>query len=212
MKRIVFYFIFVTVVLVFALSSCEKDIQVTSVRLLHQIALTLVVGDEESLIDDMVVYPENAQMSLKWITDNPSVAIVDNGVVSALSVGSATITITSKNGKQMSICPVTVVDSTPKQMYITVKQSNNETAIYMGGTGTATIDWGDGTDVETFELNQRIGRKYSHFYSDASPFYTITIVGANVRYFALDYYQPITTLDVSKIIQHSLVLVLPIIN
>ena len=198
MKRIVFNFVIVAMILVFTVSSCEKDIPVTSVRLLHQIALTLVVGDEESLIDDMVVYPENAKMSLKWKTDNPSVAIVANGVVTALSVGSATIIITSKNGKQMCICPVTVIDSTPKQMYITAKQSNSETAIYMGGTGTATIDWGDGTDVETHELNQRIGRKYSHFYSDESPFYTITIIGANVRYFALDYNQPITNLDVSN--------------
>ncbi len=58
----------------------------------------------------------NPDLTVTWSSNNPSVATVNNsGVVTAVSVGNATITATSnQDGTKTAICSVTVVDTTPE--------------------------------------------------------------------------------------------------
>lgn len=58
------------------------------------------------------VLPANAtDMTLTWKTSNASVATVDGGVVTAVAVGTATITATSNDGtKEKATCVVTVTE------------------------------------------------------------------------------------------------------
>jgi hypothetical protein len=64
----------------------------------------------------------------------------------------------------------------------------------IAGTGTMTIDWGDGTKIETYTLSNNAST-YSHYYGYGSGNYSITISG-NVTHIVCDGY--ITYIDVSK--------------
>ena len=70
--------------------------------------------------------------NLTWTSSNSNIATVDsNGVVKGINVGTATITVTSSNGKSAT-CKVEVVDAD-----IDVKEiilTPNETAIYSGSS------------------------------------------------------------------------------
>jgi len=77
--------------------------------------------------------------------------------------------------------------------------------ICLAGTGTATIDWGDGTASETYTLTPYneddvsyllVGEYYSHSYSVTTSC-TISIIGENIT--SLHCYEnQLTSLDVSK--------------
>ncbi len=75
---------------------------------------------------EAVVMPENAINSdVKWESDNPSVAFVDeNGVVSAVSIGSATITVTTIEGGYTASCIVTVKPQSFKIIWIADGKEN----------------------------------------------------------------------------------------
>ena len=92
------------------ITGCEgkKDVAVESVKL-SQAALSLKVGEESALT--VTVLPENAtDTKVSWISGNPSVATVTDGLVKGLSEGSATITVTSEDGGKSASCLVTVTD------------------------------------------------------------------------------------------------------
>jgi len=70
-----------------------------------------------------------------------------------------------------------------------------EVTIYMAGSGTVTIDWGDGTEIKTHILSSD-SYYFFHTYSN-SHFRTITIIGKNITYLNCSGNQ-LTSLDVSK--------------
>ncbi len=83
-----------------------KDIAVTGVSL-DKTAVTLKVGDTLTLT--ATVAPENAaNREVMWTTDDAGIAAIDNGVVTAVAAGTATITVTTKDGGKTASCTVTV--------------------------------------------------------------------------------------------------------
>ena len=85
---------------------------------------------------------------------------------------------------------------------ITMKTSlSGKVSIRMSGSGTAAINWGDGTENETHILEPYKGlgfeneREYSHTYYSQSA-RTITIIGKNITH--LRCWSKLTELDVSK--------------
>ena len=99
----------------------------------------------------------------------------------------------------------TVGATDPMQMTMTL-QSNGKESIKMTGTGTMTIDWGDGTTIETHTLEafdndgwyHDLNSKYSyhHAYSGSST-RTITIFGENITHLNCGR-MGLTSLDVSN--------------
>ncbi|HJB43629.1 MAG TPA: Ig-like domain-containing protein, partial [Candidatus Coprenecus merdipullorum] len=78
---------------------------VTSIKLSHM-SVTLSTGETIELT--ATVYPENAtDKTITWSSSNPGVATVVDGRVTALTIGSATITAQSSNGLSAT-CRVTV--------------------------------------------------------------------------------------------------------
>ena len=76
---------------------------------LSQSEAVLTVGGTQTLT--ATVAPANAtNKSVTWTTSNASVATVANGVVTAVGVGSATITATTTNGAKTASCAVTVAN------------------------------------------------------------------------------------------------------
>ena len=92
-------------------ATCEVTVEaattVTSVSL-NEVKLELVVGKTAQLV--ATVEPEDAQnKEVTWTIDKPAVATVDeNGKVTAVAAGKATITVTTVDGELTATCEVTV--------------------------------------------------------------------------------------------------------
>ncbi|MBR6203676.1 MAG: Ig-like domain-containing protein [Candidatus Methanomethylophilaceae archaeon] len=87
----------------------SKDVKVNGV-VLNPATLSLEEGGQGKLT--VTVSPSNAtNKNVTWSTSNASVATVSNGVVTAKSQGTATITVTTVDGKLATTCDVTVVGS-----------------------------------------------------------------------------------------------------
>jgi len=71
------------------------EIAATAIELDHS-SLDLTVGEVASLVPTLT--PANASTAVTWESSNPSVARVENGTVSALAAGTATITASAGTG------------------------------------------------------------------------------------------------------------------
>lgn len=97
---------------VLAISSCKKDkeptkIPVTGVNL-NKTSMSLEVGDDFQLLAS--VLPEDAtDKRVTWDSDDESVATVDDkGLVKAVKVGKAKISVFTQDGDFTKVCEVTV--------------------------------------------------------------------------------------------------------
>lgn len=86
-----------------------EDVHPTSVTLDHNTA-SLEEGETIQLTE--TVLPSNAtNKSVTWSSSNTSVATVSGGLVTAVSAGSATITVTTVDGGKTATCAVTVTQA-----------------------------------------------------------------------------------------------------
>ncbi len=100
---------------------------------LNKPAVTLVVNATETLIATVLPY-DAVNRDVTWATDNDTVASVDaNGAVTAISAGTATITVTAVDGGYTDTCFVTVV--VPVTGVVLNKTS---TVVLVGGSETLT--------------------------------------------------------------------------
>ncbi len=89
----------------------DKDyVPVESVSL-DQEELSLVIGDEYQL-HETVLPAKASNKSVTWSSSNSSVASVSEGKIKAVTVGSATITVTTESGGHTARCNVQVVKET----------------------------------------------------------------------------------------------------
>ena len=81
-------------------------ISVSSVSL-NKSETELAVGGTEQLT--VTISPTNAtNQNVSWSSDATSVAIISNGLITAVAVGTATITVTTADGNKKATCTVTV--------------------------------------------------------------------------------------------------------
>ncbi len=129
--------------------------KVTDVSL-NEDALNLFVGDSQTLT--ATVQPSNAtNKTATWESSNTDVATVSNGVVTAVSPGTATITVKTADGNKTATCTVTVTaktysisvdpatlnfgsitegDALPAAQTVTVKNTGNQTVTLNPPTAT----------------------------------------------------------------------------
>jgi uncharacterized protein YjdB len=89
-----------------AVTVTRNIVSVTGVSL-NKTALSLTVNATEQLT--ATVLPANADnKAVTWTSSNASVATVANGLVTAISEGAATITVTTEDGEFTATCAVTV--------------------------------------------------------------------------------------------------------
>ena len=85
--------------------------------------LEMTVGTEEALT--ATVYPTNAtNQNVTWTSSNAQIASVNNGVVTALAPGTATITVTTQDGNRTSTCAITVIPNTVRVTNVTLNTQN----------------------------------------------------------------------------------------
>ena len=96
---------------------------------------TLNVGEKQTLT--ATVLPADAtNKNVTWVSSDTSVATVENGVVTAVGKGTATITVTTEDGGYTATCEVTV-----KLPVSAVTLNETSTALVVGNTKqlTATV-------------------------------------------------------------------------
>ena len=140
-------------------------ISVTGVSL-DQSALTLT--EEETATLTATVQPANAtNQNVTWTSSNTSVATVQNGTVTAVSAGTATITVTTEDGSFTAICTVTVRPDIPPanpNYRITLEATQggtvtaDPTAAKAGATVTLTPSPDAGYQVGTVAVTDRFGQ------------------------------------------------------
>ena len=91
------------------LASCVKEPRVVNVESisLSDTSLELTVGDTYTLT--ATVFPSNADnQAVRWYSDQISIAVVQDGKVTAIKEGTTTITATTVDGGKTASCKVTV--------------------------------------------------------------------------------------------------------
>ena len=84
----------------------SSTISVTGVSL-NKNSLTLDIGDTETLT--ATISPSNAtNQNVTWTSSNTGVVTVSNGIVSAISAGTSTVTVKTTDGNKTATCNVTV--------------------------------------------------------------------------------------------------------
>ena len=131
-------------VLLFALTNCKKEgpsvINVVSVSI-DQPSVRLKVGESVTL--NATLKPDNAtDKTITWSSSDTEIATVENGIVTARKIGTATIT--AKAGEMSATCSVTVV-ATP---VTSISLDKTTVSLKVGETVTlnATVSPDDATD------------------------------------------------------------------
>ncbi len=111
MKKIVQITLFISLIFTTIFVGCKDDEEivkkVTNVTL-NKTTLTLMAGESQTLI--ATVQPQEAtNKTVIWSSSDKSIATVDNnGLVTAIKEGKATITVTTKDGNKTANCSVIV--------------------------------------------------------------------------------------------------------
>ncbi len=123
----------------------EKNVPVTGVSL-DRSSMTLVQGESQPIFP--TVSPDNASdKTVTWSSSNPSTATVDgNGVVTAVSIGTATITVTTRNGGFKATCTVTVVAATIPVTGVSLNMTSLSMTVGDTQTIKATVNPSNATD------------------------------------------------------------------
>ena len=112
-------------------------VDVTGVTLSDSTA-TITAGQTKTLT--ATVAPENAtDKTVSWSSSDGAVATVEDGVVTAVAAGTATITVTTTDGGFTATCAVTVEAATVAVTGVTVSPKTDTIAVSDTITLTATV-------------------------------------------------------------------------
>ena len=132
---------------VICMAGCGKDkpvdetIAVSSISLKQETA-TLTVGGKLTL--EATVLPENAtNKKVTWKSGDETVATVKDGVVTAVTAGEATITVTTEDGNFTAACEISVNNAIVSVTGVTVTPTEKELLIRETVQLTATVEPGD---------------------------------------------------------------------
>jgi len=100
---------------------------------LNKTTAEIPFGDTLRLIPTL--FPENAtNRAVNWLSTNPAVATVVDGLVTAVSEGSATIVATSQDGNRSATCVVAVGAPTPPTLVTHISFGSETFAVHISGS------------------------------------------------------------------------------
>ena len=153
----------------------KATVSVTGVKL-DKTTLSLFEGATAQL--NATVLPENASdKSVKWESSDTSVATVENGKVTAVKEGQATITVTTKDGGKTASCTVTVNKPAPAEYTITFDPNGG----YVSYTSATT----SGHKLAALPFASRFGYTFTGWYTaNGYPVSTDMIFTGNTTLYA----------------------------
>lgn len=131
------------VTLSFLFTSCDKDVNVSGVQIAPE-EVTLGIGETQKL--SVTVEPSDAtDPTYSLESSDPSVAAVQNDVVTAVAPGEAVITATTADGSLKATCKVTVVKHVED-----ISVSPTQVKVIVGKTQEITVEFtpSDATNKE----------------------------------------------------------------
>lgn len=127
-----------------AVTVTASTVSVTGVSLDKE-TLTITAGDQASLV--ATVAPADAtNQNLSWSSDKEAVATVANGVVTAVSAGTATITVKTDDGDFTASCTVTVEAAVVSVEGVSLDKQTLDLTVGGDATLTATIKPAEATN------------------------------------------------------------------
>lgn len=137
-------------------ASCNVTVQAIAVTgvSLNKVSTTLQVGAKETLT--VIITPSNASnKNVTWESSMPSVATVNNGLITAVSAGSANITVTTQDGNYQASCAVTVSAAPPVPVSgLTLHVPEIYEAREIAGGYDGTLSVVNGREYEVFYINR----------------------------------------------------------
>ena len=110
----------------------ESTVNVTGITL-DKTEASMIVGGETLTLTPTVAPGNATDKSVTWSSSNEAVATVSNdGVVTAVAAGTATITVTTTDGAKTATCAVTVAEPT---YTVTVKEGTEDASNWRGKAG-----------------------------------------------------------------------------
>ena len=134
-------------------------IKATSIKI-NKSRVSLQVGEAEKLTATPV--PAEATDVLNWNSDNTSVAWVENGVVTAVGIGSAVITVKAQDGSVENRCNVIVEGSHPDAdlIYTGYIGDKSKNYVYKNGINTHRSAYA----VAMQQNNDNIGKPCNYYW------------------------------------------------
>lgn len=145
--RKVFYSILVALSVLAILAGCKKEPQTISVTgiTLDKSSVELTEGETATL--SATIAPSNAtNANYSWSSSDAAVASVNNGTVTAVKAGKATITVKSEDGGKTATCAVTVNAKIIDVTGVTLDKSEASMLVGQSLTLVATIAPADATN------------------------------------------------------------------
>lgn len=140
-------------------------VPVTGVTL-NKNTLGLVAGGDTATLVATVAPDGATDKSVTWESSDPNVATVENGVVTPIAEGTATITVTTVDGNKTATCTVTVSAGEVPAEAITLNKPETTLAVGKTETLTATLTpsnatsevlWvSSDTEVATVDANGKV--------------------------------------------------------
>ena len=137
-------------------SQSQNDTAVNGVSLSYE-ELTMYKGKSATL--KATVTPDTAtNKEVSWTSSNTSVATVNNGVITAISVGTSVITVKTKEGGYTATCALTVIEEEEETPY---EPDTTDTDIYFITDSTLSNGTYDSTaDEYTFSITKNYKQIY----------------------------------------------------
>ncbi len=177
--------------------ACEVTVNAAVVPVtgvtLDQSELTLVAGGETETLTATVSPADATDQTVIWLSSDEAVATVDDGIVTPLAAGMATITATTADGDFTVACEVTVNDSIPfpkigltgaNMDYPLISSSSDEVIVNYAANGDSSYEWYYSEDYSTVGHNAYIAGNSGQTIACVSNI-SITVSGAGS--FSIDY-------------------------
>ena len=127
----------------------ESTVNVTGITL-DKTEASMIVGGETLTLTPTVLPAEATDKSVTWSSSNEAVATVSNdGVVTAVAAGTATITVTTTDGAKTATCAVTVAAPAASTYTVTLKEGTEDATSWTIAPAEATTTGVEaGTEVK----------------------------------------------------------------
>lgn len=149
----------------------STTVPVTSVSL-DKTTLSLTVGNSSTLT--ATVSPSDAtNKNISWSSSNTSAATVQNGTVTAVAAGTATITVTTQDGNKTASCSVTVTNPASGDTYEPNDTFGTAYSVSSGSTLNSYIY--SASDIDYYKLTVSSSRSFTISLSNLPKDYDLTL-------------------------------------